>query len=1751
MESIFTSDVQRETPENVLGVLKSAIVLINDADMIFEADREEVDRRTEAMLKSKDAEVSKILMQIVKDLQGAVALRESERTMEITRMSSEFDSKIGQYQGLLNDANNKTQGLQDEMANRSKAWAKDREDLENQVKKAKQDGSDRLSQAQRVWENRMKEAQCKAEKAMDSAVAKYNKEVLGLNETLRAEQKLKEQREKETAAMKQERVEIIAMWRDKCDKQAEDAKRDLTKRMDIAEEHLQKVKAQLEGQLAQARDDIGGLKGALAKKEKEFKEAMEAEMQAEDMTLAELAAVKEARDALLAEKERQIRELHEVIELKIMEMQDLNALHKKVMDEKDLAHAVVLRERTAGFEARLAEMAAELAAVIALWDSKVAGLNQRIAQMERDHFKAMLMSREAFDADITTIKAQYQKQVADLQGVLDRTRAALEAEKEQHLADVARAVEEGLAAVLVQDQTDKDILAKVKNDFLAFIANLEQQKAIMENDLLSKIARLEEKIEKLKKDNAERLAGMEKHYNDLLKSQESEAEQHLERLLSQIETLQNALNTEKEERKKQMTLLNSINEEILKKKDAEIANILAANKAAIDELNLAWERKLKAAKDDFNRKLNARAKQLEKVKQDDERTIAGLRLEMAELLAAAEAMLLVRIAEDDLTMAAMRLEFKTKVEALEIRLAEEAVAAILILELKDKELIDAKTVWLLEVAKLKEEYELMIQNELGAEHALQAEVDRLKKKLQQALDNAAADKGKLQGEMREQAGKAAATDKAIIADCEAKLQRLRDENADKLAAERERAKNALADRDEKFRKLQVDDQVKSEQKAQELAQARAQAKKDMERIAAEGLAALTALEIELTEKLHQRDERMAEMEKKSLMELAAEKEKHEKDQQEWYTFIRQKEQTWAKELEVLESTLNAQIADLQKANENLRADLAALIAAYELEMAALVTAHNLKVAAIEKLAFEALEAMIREKDEARALWVAVQKDIAAIELDYKNKLSKLQQEMERALAALALAKDLEMETISKEARILVEERQKDCDRRVQKIRSDAKDKEATLRHKIDELHQQIRDNAEKFATEKESNRKAFDRQLEAVQEKCQKNMDAIKEACAIEVLALQSVFEAKLSKCEAARKEDLATLELASQQKITQALEQEKKYKKWLDDEMAVDAALKEERDMMKSAMGKLQAESDKNSSIASYQADKDARKLKETMQEKQKEFDAKVLAIEIEYALRLEEAIKNNAEMWQAKELDFLAKVAFITEQMQMWEAKHDQLMRNHEVFIITIEEEHRQKVEAEKAIILQQLQALQLQLEKLKKERNQALSDKDKTCSDMRQEYELMLDGKDQKMQDEIAAIRSQALKDLHAKDDEVKAVTASMREKLNDKDAELARLKKKSEEVLQKKEANLLDLIAQCEAKLEALRIRVEKKEADLAASFAEKTKALELAAAEKEHANRKALEVQERELKDYETRTNMKYASLAKEASMLKDRTVAKDKEIADALNRIEHDEKIKEKELRMLEARLIADSEAKVNRYEAALRDLEAAKLRELEVVKQDLIALKVKELLELRIILECKIKEAEQAKIIAVSEAVTIIMADKVALIMEKEKLEASFARLEAETAQVMQKELTAEAHLENKANRALKAAASDKMKYEADIKAVKHELEVSEAQKQRMREDQAASLEKVKLTSSLQVETAEKEFSLKIRQERIHNLAKDKELQERLKAKDREILVIQTEVATLTDTLVREGIDETIEIDIEIDVIEEVVIVERTIIEK
>merc|ERR1719324_1348701 len=81
------------------------------------------------------------------------------------------------------------------------------------------------------------------------------------------------------------------------------------------------------------------------------------------------------------------------------------------------------------------------------------------------------------------------------------------------------------------------------------------------------------------------------------------------------------------------------------------------------------------------------------------------------------------------------------------------------------------------------------------------------------------------------------------------------------------------------------------------------------------------------------------------------------------------------------------------------------------------------------------------------------------------------------------------------------------------------------------------------------------------------------------------------------------------------------------------------------------------------------------------------------------------------------------------------------------------------------------------------------------------------------------------------------------------------------------------------------------------------------------------------------------------------------------------------------------------------------------------------------------VANAEAEKRAAIDEAVKVILEDKMAVIAEKERLEMEVVSKEEAMAAILEKELTADQHIENQAKKAMKDAALEKRQFEADMK--------------------------------------------------------------------------------------------------------------------
>merc|ERR1719274_256753 len=305
-------------------------------------------------------------------------------------------------------------------------------------------------------------------------------------------------------------------------------------------------------------------------------------------------------------------------------------------------------------------------------------------------------------------------------------------------------------------------------------------------------------------------------------------------------------------------------------------------------------------------------------------------------------------------------------------------------------------------------------------------------------------------------------------------------------------------------------------------------------------------------------------------------------------------------------------------------------------------------------------------------------------------------------------------------------------------------------------------------------------------------------------------------------------------------------------------------------------------------------------------------------------------------------------------------------------------------------------------------------------------------------------------------------------------------------------------------------------ELIAAFAEKEKILATEFAAKDAAMQKELERKEQELTTTRTRADKKIDAATKEVTLLKDLLSKKDQEAKETLERAIHDEEIKEKMLESQNAKLKAMYGEKMAALEQKCADLEAKLISEINRAKDEITIAKNQELAALKLAMDKCIADAEAEKRAAIDEAVKVILEDKMAVIAEKERLEMEVASKEEAMAAILEKELTADQHIENQAKKAMKDAAIKERKYESDLKGAKHELDVANQAKERLRSECQADKEKAKVARQAELESAKKEYDMKIKEERRRCVEIKEEYEEKLKKKEKELSKAGAEIAKL-----------------------------------
>merc|ERR1719420_2098064 len=431
----------------------------------------------------------------------------------------------------------------------------------------------------------------------------------------------------------------------------------------------------------------------------------------------------------------------------------------------------------------------------------------------------------------------------------------------------------------------------------------------------------------------------------------------------------------------------------------------------------------------------------------------------------------------------------------------------------------------------------------------------------------------------------------------------------------------------------------------------------------------------------------------------------------------------------------------------------------------------------------------------------------------KTAFAKEMAEMEKAMSVAILAKDVEIGEISKAARDALEVKRVECEAALTKMRTDCQEKIRRLNEKLEHVRADFQAAQEQWAVDKENEKANFKRQIANVEDKAAKKLQAQQEAAAQELRALTDAFESKIAKLQAALKEDAAKLEAQQAAKMKEQAELEAKYKKWLDEEMAVDAALKEERDLLKKAANKLQTDMEKQIAMNSHQAEIDAREMKARIEEERAAARDKIKQMELLIVAKDAECKAGMEEFAVAKDAECAAKVAYIAEQLEKWQRAHDQLVHEHEAAIIALEDELRRRAEAKEKELKGLLTNAEKALAEAKKDRSKALTDKDASCAELRHEYEMLLDEANKKAQEALAKAKKDAMDAVHQKDDDIRQITADCRSKIAEKDKQLADFRKSSEEQLKRKDAQLVEQANNLNAKLAAEALLKQKRDESL--------------------------------------------------------------------------------------------------------------------------------------------------------------------------------------------------------------------------------------------------------------------------------------------------------------------------------------------------
>merc|ERR1719428_2593625 len=1088
----------------------------------------------------------------------------------------------------------------------------------------------------------------------------------------------------------------------------------------------------------------------------------------------------------------------------------------------------------------------------------------------------------------------------------------------------------------------------------------------------------------------------------------------------------------------------------------------------------------------------------------------------------------------------MKEEFKLKILGLEEMLAAEALACKAAIDMKEAEMLAEKKKWMAYCQDKAVEYEQALASELGAEKLLQAEVERLKKKLQDDHEKHAE-----------------------------KVKRLRDEMANKLKAKDEEAKNAqdlaeakLKDAQkkaaERYSQLQKDMQVKIDAAvaAMELLKKEMQDKiatlnrqlDDQRKIAAKNFhtaneewkAKLAAVEAEMLKQLHDQSDAAAARETALVLELEALQAAMLQQKKDADVTLAQAMAAKDEELKSIQKQHEHEEDQLAKLCEDLAQNLQKTNLAKEQmesklkeELAQKMHQRDLEIEALRK-------AMQDEINTLKNKWAKDMKEWKELERALKREMQAALTDLEGKFMAQLHEKDVAFEAAAAAHRDALEQKQKENDAALAKLRAEMQSKIDFYNQKMEQLRNDIAALNAANAKEREAMRANFERRLREKDEDNKAKLAAQAAQSEKELQQCMSSYEAKLGLLESQRKQEEKDHERAIEALKHDALTMEQKYKAWMESEHNIEEKLKQEREALKIKLAKEKKDLEHAIEVLKHDLEEERQRHKDDVERMSAENAARILEVEGLAALALAEAVKALESKLEAKDREFLEMKAFYENQLARMAAEMDQLTKQHERALAALQEELNKEKMNERAALQAMHDEMESKVNALMREKAAAVQSGLDKLQELKHHEEVALQEMEERLRQQMAEQKKQADDRIASMQDQYQKLQAKTNERLHDKELQMQQLRDSSQEQLKKLQAEMLKARNDAKSALEVAKKEKEVALLEIKKVHATQIQTFEMKIQETKTYHEERINKKVAEHNDALERAGKALAMKEKECALIKEKAAAKERDLLNDIEDLHHETDMEKKMHSATLSDMKEDFEGKLKKKNTEIEELQELMNRKLvELADEGKKAWKTEEYKLNRILEEKmnKCKEDAQTQIDAANAAAKEL---KTKVEAEKAKLEGLLAEKDGALKAITDKEMRSEEYLGKEEARLKKEMKLMKSEFQSQITSLNHDVEMLQAQKKREgdeAENRCNSKVKVKETmiETLKHELESQTADAKRRVKETTDLYESK-----LKLKEDSVFEARTEIARLKGLIDAEE-DEIVEEEIDI-------VVERTV---